>query len=479
MPTTKHATMNARIVFLLFLTTIQPIFRTQRSYSRREGEGLRFNVHERSPQRAHASVEVSRFDVLQIDKEAPYPARQMLFKELAIGAGRHREIATDQTCHDFRENGDVILRLRMPVVPFNAEMLKGFAQPRQRASVERARQIMRCIRQQRALPEPGEQIKILTRRACLIGSGRGLREIRMCGSEQACVAAQQGHAFNHCAVRTARKQDRQKRILLRTGAIDLIDDAMVRNVGFALLHVQSYRGKALPCERCRGSSSISFSSAKRSLLAAAPSPSPRGEPSNACCDLSSGATGSSPVSACNDCSTDTGISEIILASLSFRPSAWAKRAGKLSLSSRGPKPGIESGSLKSHWFSAMPMKSRMAGSLAQAWRNAARVNSAGTRLCRKPRMSVSTVIVSIDGRLAGSKGSSTASIRGCAKVASAPHGDASAAGSSSGSPAGSILRWISALRFNRAQRETKASEVVTSPSPVRCRGGQAPIPPAP
>jgi hypothetical protein len=45
-----------------------------------------------------------------------------------------------------------------------------------------------------------------------------------------------------------------------------------------------------------------------------------------------------------------------------------------------PKPGIAFGSLKSHWFSAMPIKSRMAGSLVHAFRSAALVNSLGTRL---------------------------------------------------------------------------------------------------
>jgi hypothetical protein len=134
----------------------------------------------------------------------------MLFKEIAVGAGPHREVATDQTCHDFTENGDVVLGLRMPATSFNTEMLKGFAQPRQRAPVERARQIVRCIWQQRAaLPKPGEQIKILPRRTCLIRSGRGLREIGVCGSERACVAAQQGQPFHHFAIGAARKQDRQ------------------------------------------------------------------------------------------------------------------------------------------------------------------------------------------------------------------------------------------------------------------------------
>jgi len=115
----------------------------------------------------------------------------------------------------------------------------------------------------------------------------------------------------------------------------------------------------------------------------------------------------------------------------------------------------------------------MAGSLAQAWRNAARVNSAGTRLCKKPRMSVLPVIVFNRWQTGRIKGIVDRIDPRLCNSGFPTHGDGSAAGSHSGSPAGSILRWISALRFNRAQREDeKASEVVTSPSPVRCRAGK-------
>ena len=77
-----------------------------------------------------------------------------------------------------------------------------------------------------------------------------------------------------------------------------------------------------------------------------------------------------------------------------------------SVSSSGPKPGIAPGSLKSHWFSAMPMKSRMAGSLVHALRSAARVSSGGTPARRNAMMSVSAAIESMGGRLARSNGSS-------------------------------------------------------------------------
>src|SRR5258708_16312208 len=95
-------------------------------------------------------------------------------KEFTIGAGRTRDIAADKTCHDFTDNCDVILGLRMPCRCFNAELLESFAQPRKRASVERARQIVRSIRQEHALTEPGKQIEILSLRACRIRLAGGL-----------------------------------------------------------------------------------------------------------------------------------------------------------------------------------------------------------------------------------------------------------------------------------------------------------------
>ena len=107
------------------------------------------------------------------------------------------------------------------------------------------------------------------------------------------------------------------------------------------------------------------------------------------------------------------------------PRICVRIAGSVPVTPNGPKPGIAFGSLKSHWFSAMPIKSRIAGSLVQACRSAARVNSAGTRLCRNPQTSVLAVIASIDGRPDGSNGSSAAAFgsRGCAAVASGPTRD--------------------------------------------------------
>ena len=76
--------------------------------------------------------------------------------------------------------------------------------------------------------------------------------------------------------------------------------------------------------------------------------------------------------------------------------SFASRRGT-SAGSSGPKPAIES-FVKSHWFSAIPMKSRIAGSLVQARRSAARESDSGTPGLRKSRMSVPAVIESSEGQ---------------------------------------------------------------------------------
>src|SRR5258708_24268348 len=112
--TTRHAVMNACMVFSCFLGTPPPpsdvrpvMFASEIRYSSREGKGLRFNVDENSSQRAHASVKISRSRAFQIDKKAPHPGREIVSEELAIGAGLIN-ISSDKTGHDLAEDCDVI-----------------------------------------------------------------------------------------------------------------------------------------------------------------------------------------------------------------------------------------------------------------------------------------------------------------------------------------------------------------------------------
>ena len=92
------------------------------------------------------------------------------------------------------------------------------------------------------------------------------------------------------------------------------------------------------------------------------------------------------------------------------PTTLANNRRISSVSGNGPKPGAPPGAVKSHWFSANPMKSRMAGSVVQARRSAARVNSTGTPGARNARMSVAEVIDSIGGSFARSTRVSVAGV---------------------------------------------------------------------
>src|ERR1700730_14678956 len=83
-------------------------------YSSREGKGLRFDIHESSPQQAHAGVKIRRFSLLQIDKKAPDPGSELFFEDLTIATGRTENTAANQPRHDLAKNGGVILGLRMP-----------------------------------------------------------------------------------------------------------------------------------------------------------------------------------------------------------------------------------------------------------------------------------------------------------------------------------------------------------------------------
>jgi len=142
------------------------------------------------------------------------------------------------------------------------------------------------------------------------------------------------------------------------------------------------------------------------------------------------------------------------------PSACATRPRRSSPAWSGPNPGMPAGSVKSHWFSARPMKSRMDGSSDQARRRAALVSSAGTPDCRNARISLADVIESMGGRLAGSKAASEGS-----PAARSPVRDGVGAGgcgstfrvASARVRVGSAPSGLRGSRFMRDQRARKVS----------------------
>jgi hypothetical protein len=65
--------------------------------------------------------------MLEINKKASYPGREMFIKEVAISADRTGDTAADKARHDFAKDRGMIFRLRALCRFFDAEMPKGFA----------------------------------------------------------------------------------------------------------------------------------------------------------------------------------------------------------------------------------------------------------------------------------------------------------------------------------------------------------------
>src|SRR3954447_9688925 len=93
----------------------------------------------------------------------------MLLEEIAVQVNPTDKASVDKASHDLAKNCNVILGLGS-LRPFDAEMLKRFAQPRQRSRVQRARQIVGRVWRKLALTEPNKQIEVFASRAYFVGS---------------------------------------------------------------------------------------------------------------------------------------------------------------------------------------------------------------------------------------------------------------------------------------------------------------------
>ena len=154
------------------------------------------------------------------------------------------------------------------------------------------------------------------------------------------------------------------------------------------------------------------------------------------------------------------------------PSACETRRPTSSVGASGPKPGMDVGSVKSHWFSARPMKSRMAGSTVQARRSAALVNSAGTPAAKNARMSLPDVMVSMSGS-AGSSGAGCGGGRPSPAAPGAVSSPRAASGVGLGGSSAVSGRWRSS-RFKRDQRVKNVSDLFKAGPPRSLAG--APVP---
>ena len=141
---------------------------------------------------------------------------------LPAGALRRRR---SQTRHDLAQDGGVILRLDLAFGALDAEHRQIVAQPRQRALVQKAGEIVGAVRQQLAAAEPDEQIEEFALDTLDRHRTGRFRQRRMRDAERADVAAQTGQPLQQRGVRRARQQGGEQRVFLRARDIDLVDVA--------------------------------------------------------------------------------------------------------------------------------------------------------------------------------------------------------------------------------------------------------------
>src|ERR1700681_636213 len=100
----------------------------------------------------------------------------MVVEDLSIGSRRRGNFPAGKTCHDLQKYRGMIFRFRLPVHPLDADTLQHLPQARERAPMQRTREIVRRVRQQLAATESNEQREMLACRNFSIGPGRSLAE---------------------------------------------------------------------------------------------------------------------------------------------------------------------------------------------------------------------------------------------------------------------------------------------------------------
>src|SRR5262245_38880232 len=127
----------------------------------RELERLSLDIQECLPERAHARVEVCRLADRHVGKQAAHPRRYMRLEDLAVCPGRRLERAVDEAGHHLAQGGGVVLGLGLALYALDSQALQVATQPRQRALVEKAGQVVGRIGQQLAASQSNEQVEVL------------------------------------------------------------------------------------------------------------------------------------------------------------------------------------------------------------------------------------------------------------------------------------------------------------------------------
>jgi len=147
----------------------------------------------------------------------------MVVENLSIDSSGRGNFPTGKTCHDLQKYRGMIFRLRLPVHSLDADTLKHLPKARERAPMQKTREIVRRIGQQLAATESNEQREMLTCRDFCVGPCRSLRERSVRKAQRTQVPAQFSQAPEQWGIGTARQQGREQRIFLRPCQVDLID----------------------------------------------------------------------------------------------------------------------------------------------------------------------------------------------------------------------------------------------------------------
>ncbi len=149
----------------------------------------------------------------------------MPFKKLPIRSRRHSEASACEARHDVAQDGGVILRLAVPFRALDAEPRETLAQPRQRALIKEACQVIRRVRQKLTSSDTNEQIEKLPLDALNARGGSAFRERGMRKAEWRWITTQRRKAHDEISAGSSPEQDREQCIFLRACTIDFVDFA--------------------------------------------------------------------------------------------------------------------------------------------------------------------------------------------------------------------------------------------------------------
>ena len=121
------------------------------------------DIDEGPSERTDRPIEIGRLGGFEIYEKAPDPWGEKFLEKGPVGAVWRRNVTTDQTRHYFAEKSGMVFGLDSLWHLLDAKALECFPNSSQGAAVQRVGQVVRGIRQNSIVPQPGEQRKKLAR----------------------------------------------------------------------------------------------------------------------------------------------------------------------------------------------------------------------------------------------------------------------------------------------------------------------------